>query len=162
MKSIFTYVLVFLSGMVLMSSCKGEPEILKSIEGNWYCVSDGVILKETWEALGKGHLTGVGYKVEEGVESVEEYLELKKVEGKLTYIASVPEQNEGKPVSFSESAATSNSITFENAEHDFPQFITYEIIDDANMLVTIGLLPSTESSKKYELHFSRNSPEMQN
>ncbi len=160
MKSVLKY--FFLMATVILSSCQDSPGILKSIEGNWYCASEGVILKETWEAVGKGHLTGVGYKIEQGVESVEEYLELKNVEGNLTYIASVIKQNDGKPVSFSETSMTANSITFENPAHDFPQFISYEIIDAANMIVTIGKLPITESSDQYELHFSRNTPEIQN
>ena len=145
--------------LVASVSCRNTPEILRSIEGNWYCKQGEVVIKETWEAVDHGHLTGVGSVIIDGVEKVQEYLELKSTGEKLIYVASVIEQNDGKPVIFSESSQSGNSITFENAQHDFPQFITYEIIDELNLKVTIGKLPAGDSEEKMELLFSRHTPE---
>lgn len=145
--------------LLVLNSCDQRQNLLKKIEGNWYCSFDSVVLKETWESSGAGQMTGVASKIENGEEKVSEYLELKMQDDKLTYIASVIEQNEGKPIHFKEAATTSNSITFENPEHDFPQYISYQIIDDLNLLVTIGMLPSETSKEKMEFRFSRKKPE---
>ncbi len=145
---------------LILNSCDKSPELLKKIEGNWYCNYEGIILKETWESSGAKQLSGIASKIENGEEKVAEYLEVKMEGDKLVYIASVVEQNDGKPITFKESVQSSNSITFVNAEHDFPQYITYEVIDDLNLLVTIGMLPSEISKDKMEFRFSRKLPDV--
>lgn len=49
---------------------------------------------------------------------------------RLLYIPIVSNQNDGQPVAFTEVSMTDTSILFENAEHDFPQRISYTLTSD--------------------------------
>lgn len=79
---------------------------------------------ERWD-YGLDALTGKGYKVENGKETILEHLKITSIGHSLFYHATVIGQNDGKEITFKLTKTGSNSFTFTNPDHDFPREITY-------------------------------------
>jgi hypothetical protein len=154
----FTFLLLFTAVSFLSCNSDGIAFKLSKLEGNWFHKEGETLMVEIWESAGKHHLKGTGKIIEQGEEQVSEYLELKMMNGVLHYIATLPDQNEGVPVHFFATSVEEKKIVFENPDHDFPQFISYEILDEMNMVVKIGKLPIENSPQMMEFNYSRTKP----
>jgi len=108
-------------------------------------LSDFEFLKGEWKAEGKetyefwmlnknGNLRGNTYDI---INGQKEILGLKLKNNKIVYQATVPDQNEGKIVSFTLNTNVKNCFSFENAQHDFPKKIQYEKISENEILIRI-------------------------
>ena len=111
-------------------------------------LSDFEFLKGEWKAEGKetyefwmlnknGNLRGNTYDIINGQKEIKEILGLKLKNNKIVYQATVPDQNEGKIVSFTLNTNVKNCFSFENAQHDFPKKIQYEKISENEILIRI-------------------------
>jgi len=82
---------------------------------------------EVWQKAGDYDIKGEGIKVNAlGEKKVLELLQIEgHPKGGIYYKATVPDQNEGKTVSFYLSKWDKKNLVFENPKHDFPQKIHY-------------------------------------
>jgi hypothetical protein len=108
-------------------------DFLKSFCGKWEDISKENRHIEEWDEAGPGQLEGMGF-VLAGLDTVFiEHLAIKPVDGTLSYIATVGNQNGSQPVSFVLESHAGNKLVFANTTHDFPQRIIYEIISNTEM-----------------------------
>ncbi len=80
---------------------------------------------EHWVADGDTAITGLGHVIAEGDTVFIEHLRMSMVNGHVFYAARVGSQNNGTWVPFAAQPTGRDTLMFENAEHDFPQCITY-------------------------------------
>ena len=96
--------------------------------GNWQKQSEKGILTEAWRKLDDSTLVGRSYLISEADTLLLESIRLEQRTGKLYYIPTVSDQNEGQPVVFAQTNLTDSTVIFENPKHDFPQKITYSLL----------------------------------
>lgn len=97
------------------------------LKGTWQRQSAQGILTESWQQLDDSTFIGKSFFVSNGDTLSSESIRLQQRNGKLHYIPTVADQNEGKPVVFTFTNLTDSSVTFENPKHDFPQKIEYQL-----------------------------------
>lgn len=118
-----------LFGILLLSGCS-EPsgDNLKKAEwmlGTWENRTNRGSIFEHWQELNPREYEGKSYMLNEGDTVVFETIRLVEKDEILTYIPTVANQNQSKPVQFRASTVSKNEMVFENKEHDFPQEISY-------------------------------------
>jgi hypothetical protein len=121
-----------------MTGCEGNgsnghPFDLEVLVGKWEDISKQNAQFEEWQWDGNGGLVGQGFVMADADTVFIENLSIGEVDGVLTYVARVSNQNEDKPVNFGLFADEGNRLIFENRQHDFPQRIVYEIISKDEM-----------------------------
>lgn len=90
--------------------------------GCWHGAAGTRSIEERWTVQPDGSLQGVGRIIRNGAVVNEERVTLAALGDQLTYTV----RAEGAaPVTFTSTAVTDSSVTFENPAHDFPQRITY-------------------------------------
>jgi Domain of unknown function (DUF6265) len=105
------------------------------LEGTWKIENKDNY--ETWKVKSENELEGSSYKIKSDKKIVTEILTIKKVDGKVIYVAQVVNQNEGKPIEFVLNIEIKNKISFENLAHDFPKKIQYTKLDETTLLVEV-------------------------
>ncbi|MBX7051794.1 MAG: hypothetical protein K1X54_07150 [Flavobacteriales bacterium] len=134
-------------------ACTDPHYPLHQLEGKWYCKTEnGNWVSETWERHSDDLMKGVGKEISGEQETVTEYLELKRMGDALIYSATVPTQNEGNPVEFTCDSVSVNMMRFVNPNHDFPKFITYQLVNPTHMTVTVG----NDATNHFVLEFSKD------
>jgi hypothetical protein len=96
--------------------------------GTWaYEMKRGSVV-EKWENGSEGNLQGKGYFSDSIANKLVENLNLRYIDGKLTYCATVINQNNGREICFplKEISGDGKIFVFENLNHDFPQRIIYD------------------------------------
>lgn len=104
---------------------------------------------ESWEKVNDTEFTGKGYKIRDGVTSVSETLQIKVSDNNIIYIATVPDQNEGKSILFTLNTSNKDLLSFENPDHDFPKKIQYQFLDDQRIKVNV----LGENDKGFSFYF---------
>jgi hypothetical protein len=144
------YNTLILLGIVFISSCqpvnrwrkkmKAENKIerLSWLLGKWeYKTADGTITEE-WIKPSDTELNGKSFLITpKGDTPFHENIRLSYNNERLSYLPTVPNQNEGKEVSFMEKSFSDSLIIFENKNHDFPQRIIYKRLTDSSLLAAI-------------------------
>jgi hypothetical protein len=124
---------------ILLGSVSGfaqsAEEISNFLAGTWKM--EGKESFEQWEKSGESALKGRSFKIKDGKENVSETLEIKNIDGKIYYLATVPDQNNGATISFVLTAAKDNEFIFENAEHDFPKKLIYQKVSETELFVQV-------------------------
>jgi hypothetical protein len=92
---------------------------------------------EVWQ-VEKDALSGSAYKVRNGNKQVTEYFIIKQSGPKIIYTATVPAQNDGKPVDFVLNTAEQGKFSFENPEHDFPTKVQYKKLNDTTLFIAVS------------------------
>lgn len=123
------------------------------LSGQWSLAQDGKITEEWWLPPAAGAMHGVNRVFMQGSDKhFFEYLRITQHEGKWRYVA----QPSGKaPTTFSLTRVDDHVLQFENAQHDFPQVIRYEKLNDNEMLVTVEKVKADDSSLTWR--FTRQS-----
>ena len=139
------------AGFAVLLPAQGPWEGLQQLAGTWKRSSKSSF--EKWEIASSTALLGEGYRQNaEGEKQVTEYLRIIQQEGGgIAYQATVPDQNDGATVDFPLTFFTTNSWTFENPAHDFPQKIEYWFQDEQTLRVTV----SGGEEQPFVLWFSR-------
>lgn len=107
---------------------KGIWDELGGLEGRWQEQSMRGTVYESWQRSGPKSMSGVGGFVSAKGDTLGgETLELRQEGDTLLYIATVPDQNDGKPVPFMMTMRSADSLVFENPAHDYPDRIVYFI-----------------------------------
>jgi hypothetical protein len=100
------------------------------LAGLW---SDGII-EEFWMGPKGGCMLGLNRTVAEGSQTQFEFLRIEERQGVITYWAS-PGGRE--PTAFVLSDVSLTHAVFENVEHDFPQLISYTLVDSKTLGVRV-------------------------
>ena len=82
---------------------------------------------EVWERISPTELKGMGINLKGADTTFIEKLKIVVKNSELFYVADVPENKE--PVFFKLTGSATNSLTFENPQHDFPRKIVYELAE---------------------------------
>jgi len=114
----------------------GQISLPVFLEGTWK-VKDNEIY-EHWDKLNDNKLKGLSYRLTDGKMIVSEYLDIRLERKKITYSASVLNQNQGKEVQFNLSQTDDSTWIFSNANHDFPKKIIYKKMNDLEIFVQIS------------------------
>lgn len=112
---------------------------------------DGVYHEEWWSETG-GQIHGSAYISKNGSIGETEILKLHLVNGIPAYTADV--KHNPKPVSFLLTFSDEHIFVFENPQHDFPQKITYERINDNSLIATIEAI-SNEAVKQVKFMLNK-------
>ncbi|MDV6170381.1 DUF6265 family protein [Flavobacterium sp. DG1-102-2] len=160
-----TIILAFTIASLLVS-CKKEntspnEETTKSFTqikkaewfiGNWQNTTDEPNFGETWKQANDSVLKSKAYFVKNGQISYYEFVTLVESAGKLNYIVTVPNQNEGEAVSFEMTSANENQLVFENPKHDFPNKIIYNKVGNDSLVAEIsGMQDGKPTTQKFAM-----------
>lgn len=110
------------------------------LQGKWIIDYGETKIYEYWKQDTERTLTGMAYVVNNGKDTVmTELMHIQKIGNAWVFIAKIDDH---APVLFtSEQSETDTKLVFENAEHDFPQLVTYSTSAD-------GLYASIEGKEK--------------
>ncbi|MCI4670358.1 MAG: DUF6265 family protein [Bacteroidia bacterium] len=113
------------------SSCKKQKQKndLSWLVGTWEMKSRKGSTYEKWEQTSKNELLGRSFKIMEGDTLLLESIQIQVEDDQLYFIPTVPTQNEGKAIRFKNTKLEKGMMIFENPEHDFPQIISYSLIN---------------------------------
>lgn len=134
--------------IVVVLACTNNKDIgtFRIFEGSWQVENTNTF--ERWENQGSFY-SGHVLKIENTDTVLLEYLRIFEENAAIYYEATVPSQNNGKPVRFKLTQQTSIEFQFENKEHDFPQKITYSF-QNKNKLKAIISGGNKQASINYQ------------
>ena len=93
--------------------------------GTWENKTSRGSIYENWSKTGNIEFAGKSYMIKQNDTIVFENIRLLEEKDGLFYIPVVKGQNDGLPVKFAATNISKEKIVFENAQHDFPQIISY-------------------------------------
>lgn len=115
---------------------------LSWLAGYWFAQDSLHTTEEIWLAPHDSIMLGMNRTTINNNRASFEYLRIEQENEGIIYYASPSGK---KPVAFHLTYLSPTKVVFENPNHDFPQQISYELIGDQNVLVTIA---GTTGSKK--------------
>jgi hypothetical protein len=116
--------------------------------GTWANKSPRGIIYESWSSLNENEFAGKSYAVKQQDTMIFETIQLVSTEEGLDYIPTVNGQNGGLPVRFSSTTITDTQLKFENPKHDFPQIITYTLINPDSLVAEISGIANGQTQKQ--------------
>lgn len=121
--------------------------------GNWGNTSAEGELTESWKKENDSVFHGESYFVTGGKDTVfAEHVKLQEAAGKLSYIVTVPNQNNSEPVQFDATSVTDAQIVFENPKHDYPSKIVYNKVGNDSLVAEIfGVQKGKPASEKFAM-----------
>lgn len=149
------YIAVFF--FLLAFGCKTADQHekpLTDITGLWQS-TEGPLLYEWWTLSNDSLLSGISFSINQGDTLLLEKMRFGMQNEKLHFFARVPDQNEEEEVGFELSKQLTNTWVFENAGHDYPNRIIYELKNDSTLYARIENL---RGNKRKEFRFKRIQP----
>lgn len=134
-KILWTVIWLLLAGVSIPAQPAAEKS-LSFLAGTWKI--EGRNSFEVWEKSANSILKGKAYKLLDGKEVISETFEIKSIDRKIFYLATVPDQNNGATVRFALTAYKNNEFVFENPEHDFPKKMVYKKISRNELFVQVA------------------------
>jgi hypothetical protein len=143
--------------LLAIVSCKNsesnEKEKIKSVNwllGKWENKVDEGVLSENWKRLNDSTFQAESFFIKDKDTLHFENVMLQQKGENLTYSATVKGQNNDKSVSFNMTSETEKKLVFENPKHDYPQKITYTLINKDSLVAEIsGIQLGKPSSEKF-------------
>lgn len=142
--------------MLTCNICLAQiPSALQTLAGKWMMSTQAGIYIEEWANNNDTNLTGTGYFLDDiRIKDVMEELKIENINDTIYYIATVKNQNEGKPVYFKLTNQDNYIFTFENKLHNFPKIITYDLTKPG--ILNAKISGDTEKGyKEVKYHFKR-------
>ena len=130
MKPLFSLLLLLFS-----VSLSAQFSDLNFLEGTWK-VTDKPVYEE-WVKVDRKNFKGQAYKLKGGVKEAAESLAITKDGRRITYFATVLNQNAAKTIPFKLNRLDERTFSFENLKHDFPKKIIYQRISDTELRVRV-------------------------
>jgi len=152
------YLIVFFitSSCFSLAQYKSENNVyhlLIKLTGLWIVEPSEHPSFEYWELINEGHLEGYGFTVINQDTIILEKLKIINENSEYFYVAEVINQNDGNPVYF-KLIQNDTILVFENKEHDFPNRILYDFLD--NDLINVLVESSDkENPRKIKLILKR-------
>jgi hypothetical protein len=108
---------------------------IKFIQGTWKMENRESY--EYWVRLSQHSFKGFSYQKRDNEIRVSEFLDLTMQGESVIYTASVIGQNDGIGVPFT-LTQTDSSYVFVNPDHDFPKRISYQLLNESEIQVTVS------------------------
>ena len=115
-----------------------RPKGFDWLVGTWENQTKEGTLTEAWEKLNDSTFKGQSYFVSGTDTSFSESISLVQRNGELLYIPAVRDQNDGLGISFRLITINEKDLVFENAEHDYPQRISYHHVSNDYLIAEIS------------------------
>jgi hypothetical protein len=106
--------------------------------GSWENKSKKGFMNESWEKSSDSTFAGRTFFVEGKDTVMSEKISIAETVKGFFYSPAVSNQNAGKEVNFKMTTLNDSVMVFENAGHDFPQFIVYKKINNDSLLAEIS------------------------
>lgn len=120
--------------------------------GTWEMNSPRGSIFEGWKQVNDSLFQGKSYMLAGKDTIVMENMKLEQRGNTLIFTPFVMGQNSGQPVAFVSSNISNNELIFENPQHDFPQKISYRLINSDSLLAKIsGSLYGTETVQDFPM-----------
>ena len=148
-----TLILLLIAFVSCKKSESNEKEKIKKSDwliGKWENKVDEGVLTENWKRLNDSTFQAESFFIKEKDTLHFESITLQQKGEELFYNATVKGQNNDKPVTFKMTSATDKNLVFENPKHDYPQKITYSLINKDSLVAEIsGVQLGKPSSEKF-------------
>ena len=143
------YAVIFLF-LTLTISCKENSQIqkVKWLEGTWENKKPKGSIFETWIVKSNTELKRTSFKIVEGDTLILETIRLTEETSQLYFIPLVQNQNDQKPIRFALDFLSERKMQFVNLEHDFPNFITYEMVNQDSLVASINGKENKEETRR--------------
>lgn len=143
--------------LLAIVSCKNqeatEKDKIKSANwllGKWSTKTADGNLSEKWIQLNDSTFQGESFFIKENDTLHFETILLQQKGEELIYNATVKGQNENKAVAFKMTSGTEKQLVFENPKHDYPQKISYTLINKDSLVASIsGVQLGKPSAEKF-------------
>ncbi|WP_339862653.1 DUF6265 family protein [Paremcibacter congregatus] len=136
------YIITLIAGLFSTSTTEASAtchnlDSLDWLLGNWRAVQDKAIVSESWMRVSDHTFEGSGITQYTGVVKPElvETLLLVEMSGAVYFLAKI--DSNPRPVAFKTTHCPTGRAVFENADHDFPQRLDYQLQRDGTLLVTV-------------------------
>ncbi|MDH4071360.1 MAG: nuclear transport factor 2 family protein [Ignavibacteria bacterium] len=134
-------------------------ENIQWLLGTWETRSSRGSTYEKWVLKNPSELSGKSFAVSGSDTIVFETVSIKEENGRILYVPSVSDQNNGKPVVFQSSFVSPSKFIVENPEHDFPQMISYTRTGQDELVAEISG-PSGNGQVKYQTFPMKRIPDV--
>lgn len=140
-------------GITSNSKPYSQLDTISWVIGSWENRYGDLYMYESWARHDDSTITGFSFALKGGDTAFSESLNLEVRNGKLHYIPAVREQNDGLPVVFTaDGALTASAFAFINPTHDFPQKITYQLVNSDSIVAEIsGTSKGTFQSQQFPM-----------
>ena len=128
--------LVFTLFSLCLFSCTNKSSIPQAdfLIGTWKV--EGEEQFEIWENK-DSELSGYAYVLKHDEKMISETFRIYSENEEIILEATVPSQNEGKPIDFVLNKKITDHLSFENLEHDFPKKVLYKYLHKDTVHVSI-------------------------
>ena len=118
--------------------------------GDWINAASTKTITESWRVENDTLLVGASYFIKGKDTLSHESIKIEFKLNKIYYVPTVSNQNGSLPVRFKEKELSDSLIVFENPGHDFPQFISYQLINKDSIVAKIyGQIKGEEQSQVF-------------
>lgn len=157
MRKLLFIVLVLTGSGACAQFAAKDMKPLHALKGSWESERKRGTLTEQWTLVNDSTLQGYSY-IKTATDSFpEEKTELVLRAGKILYIPVAAGQNDDKPVPFTLYKVENGQYFFENRSHDFPQLITYQLVDDNTLKAAIsGPLNGKDTAVRFDFKRKRS------
>ena len=132
--------LLVLGCLLILSALVNDPpgddetfQRLYALEGRWIMKTSKGFIGEEWIKVNDQYLQNRGFIVRESDTIITERVALTNTNNGIFYTSTVEDQNNKQPVPFKLSSGKEKVFVFENAKHDFPKRIVYEIVSSDSL-----------------------------
>lgn len=139
--TVFAVCSLFFAGKSIAQQQGNNTQLISQANwllGSWRHQTPKALFAEEWTKQNDSTYAGNSYTLVNKDTVSSETVQLVQRNGQLYYIPTVKKQNGGLPVSFTLKAATAGTLSFANPEHDFPQTISYQLINQDSLVATIS------------------------
>lgn len=129
----------------------GDPRWYEWLHGGWRSQTNTTEFLESWTASGPAGLSGHAetFDMANGEKTHQETMQIKRVDGVMNYVVTLPAEK--RTVAFELAHCGEDSVSFENAQNDFPKRITYRRVDEARFTAKLSDL----EDRGFDIHFER-------
>ena len=127
---------------------------LYGLEGVWLMKTKKGFIGEEWKKVDANYLQNRGFTIKGSDTITNERVALRNNQDGIYYISTVEDQNNKQPVAFKLSSADNNTFVFENAGHDFPKRITYQLVSKDSLSACIDG-GTTQPEKRLSFGYNR-------
>jgi hypothetical protein len=126
--------------------------------GTWEMRTSNGSIYETWELKDSFEMSGKSFAIKGPDTLVFETMQIQERNGKILYIPSVSDQNNGDAIIFESSFISRSKFIVENPEHDFPRVISYTRIGLDELVAEISG-PSENGQVIYQTFSMKRMPD---
>ena len=148
----FAFVLVFAGFYFTAAAQTASLTDAKWLLGKWANQTQRGKMVEEWTRKSDSVFNGASYMITAADSVSLESITLTKEGSDIFYIPTVKGQNSGKAVKFRLTSFTDKTLVFENPSHDFPQKISYTLVDEHSLMAEIsGTVNGSERKRQFPM-----------